>query len=189
MKVRVTASITTNKYGGYRVVLSNGVYSDYPTLYDAQRYANYKNNEDADDPEYMEVKNDRVVTEQTYQPTSEEVYERKRKECEEREAKKQKEEENNRKSKKTDDKYVFVISCLLRGEKVVVYLQSATDLTKIGEKYGGGFITTKCAKAKVFQTKASAQKHIDKLKGCWIVNHLFRSMKVVRKPKTEFEGV
>ncbi len=182
MKVRVTAAITKNQFGGYRVVLSNGVYSDYPTLQDAQRYADYKNNDDADDAEYMYVEEE-VVSAQTYQPTSEDLYERRMKESKEREEKKRIEKENNRKATKTDDKYVFVVSCNLRGESGVVYLQGETDLTKITYKYGGGFITNKQENAKVFQTKASAQKFIDKIEKCWMVNALLRSMKVVRKPR------
>ena len=190
-KVRVTAAITTNQYGGYRVVLSNGAYSDYPTLQDAQSYANYKNNEDADDPEYMYVD-----VEENYNTDREKelayYYARKEKEKEAREKRKAEQkarEESNRKSKKTDEKYVFVVSCYERGVGGVVYLQGATDLTKITQRYGGGFITTKQKEAKVFQTKAAAQKFIDKIEKCWMVKHLFRSMKVVRKQKTEFESV
>lgn len=190
-KVRVTAAITTNQYGGYRVVLSNGAYSDYPTLQDAQSYANYKNNEDADDPEYMYVD-----VEENYNTDREKelayYYARKEKEKEAREKRKAEQkarEESNRKSKKTDEKYVFVVSCYERGVSGVVYLQGETDLTKITQRYGGGFITTKQKEAKVFQTKAAAQKFIDKIEKCWMVKHLFRSMSVVRKPKAEFECI
>ena len=180
-KVRVTAAITTNKYGGYRVVLSNGVYSDYPTLQDAQRYADYKNNEDADDPEYMYVEencnDDREKELANY-------YARKEKEArEKRRAERKAREESNRKSKKTDEKYVFVVSCYERGVSGVVYLQGATDLTKITERYGGGFITTKEKEAKVFNTKAAAQKFADTISKCWMVNSLFRDIKVVQKRK------
>lgn len=184
-KVRVTAAITTNRYGGYRVVLSNGVYSDYPTLADAQSYANYKNNDDADDPEYMYVdveenhNTDREKELANYYARQE----RERKAREERKRKQKEREENNRKSRKSDDKFVFVVSCILRGESGVVYLQSETDLTKITNKYGGGLITTKETEAKVFKTKAAAQKHIDRFSKCWVINSLFRSMKVVQKRK------
>ena len=192
-KVRVTAAITISPIlkGGYRVVLSNGAYSDYPTLQDAQSYANYKNNEDADDPEYMYVD-----VEENYNTDREKelayYYARKEKEKEAREKRKAEQkarEESNRKSKKTDEKYVFVVSCYERGVSGVVYLQGETDLTKITQRYGGGFITTKLKEAKVFQTKAAAQKFIDKIEKCWMVKHLFRSMSVVRKPKAEFEGI
>lgn len=192
-KVRVTAAITNSPIlkGGYRVVLSNGAYSDYPTLQDAQSYANYKNNEDADDPEYMYVD-----VEENYNTDREKelayYYARKEKEKkarEERKAQQKAREDSNRKSKKTDEKYVFVVSCYERGVSGVVYLQGETDLTKITQRYGGGFITTKQTEAKVFQTKAAAQKFIDKIEKCWMVKHLFRSMKVVRKQKTEFESV
>ena len=180
-KVRVTAAITANKYGGYRVVLSNGVYSDYPTLQDAQSYANYKNNEDADDPEYMYVEDD--VHTNSESETSLPYYERERMAREERKQKQEEREENNRNSKKASDKYIYVVSCNLRGESGVVYLQSETDLTKITKKYGGGLITTKETEAKAFKTKAAAQKHIDNLSKCWVTKSLFRSMNVVQKRK------
>ena len=186
-KVRVTAAITISPIikGGYRVVLSNGAHSDYATLQDAQRYADYKNNEDADDPEYMYVDveencNDDREKELAY------YYARKEREKEAREkrkAERKAREESNRKSKKADEKYIFVVSCYERGVSGVVYLQGATDLTKITERYGGGFITTKEAEAKVFNTKAAAQKFIDSVSKCWMVKHLFRDIKVVQKRK------
>jgi hypothetical protein len=183
-KVRVTAAITTNQYGGYRVVLSNGVFSDYPTLEDAQRYANYKNNEDADDPEYMYVKEENYNDDREAELAN--YYARKEKEKEARErrrAERKAREESNRKSKKTDEKYVFVVSCYERGVGGVVYLQGETNLTKITKRYGGGFITTKETEAKVFNTKAAAQKFVDTISKCWMVNSLFRDIKVVQKRK------
>lgn len=191
-KVRVTAAITNSPIikGGYRVVLSNGVYSDYATLQDAQRYADYKNNDDADDPEYMYVD-----VEENYNDNREaelaNYYARKemeKKAREERKAQQKAREESNRKSKKSDDKYVYVVSCYERGVGGVVYMQGSTDLTKITERYGGGFITTKEKEAKVFTTKASAQKFIDSVSKCWIVNRLFKNMNVVRKPKELFNS-
>ena len=170
-KVRITAAITPNKWGGYRVVQTDGAYS-----------ANWINNEDSDWPRYMEVEVDDTPS------IAEEVvpyYERIAKERKVREEKKRAEAEKNRKSKKADDKYVFVVSCILRGSNYVVYLQGETNITKIGEKFGGGFITTKVKDAKVFNTKASAQKFIDGVEKCWMVNALFRSMKVVRKAKKD----
>lgn len=183
-KVRITAAITPNKWGGYRVVQTDGAYSDHPTLESAQSHANWINNEDSDWPRYMEVEVDdtpSIAEENEVIP----YYERIAKERKVREEKKRAEAEKNRKSKKADDKYVFVVSCILRGSNYVVYLQGETNITKIGEKFGGGFITTKVKDAKVFNTKASAQKFIDSVEKCWMVNALFRSMKVVRKAKKD----
>ena len=187
-KVRVTAAITISPIikGGYRVVLSNGAHSDYPTLQDAQRYADYKNSDDADDPEYMYVEVVENVSDDREKALAN-YYARKeaeKKAREERKAKQAQREADNRKSKKSDDKYVYVVSCYERGVSGVVYMQGSTDLTKITERYGGGFITTKETDAKVFQTKASAQKFIDNISKCWMVNRLFRDIKVVRKARS-----
>ena len=64
-----------------------------------------------------------------------------------------------------------------------MYLQGETNLTKITKRYGGGFITTKETEAKVFNTKAAAQKFVDTISKCWMVNSLFRDIKVVQKRK------
>lgn len=182
-RVRVRASITRNSYGGYRVVLSNGVYSDYATLEDAQRRADRVNNEDSDYPEYMTVIEE-VEDEESNAPAPLVSYwERMEEAHKKRQQEKREAEDRNRKSRKTDEKYIFVVSCLLRGESYTMYLQGETDLTKITAKHGGGFVTTKEEEAKVFQTKASAQKFIDKLSKCWMVKATMRSMKVVRKPR------
>ena len=183
-KVRVTAAITKNRYGGYRVVMSNGVYCDCTNLEDAQRHADYINNEDSDYPQYMEV-DAPSYDDSNEQPTP--YYEKIDLSRIEAEKRRKVEAENNRKAKKSDDNYVFVVSCQLKGENDVVYLQGETNLTKINEKYGGGFITSKCENAKVFNTKASAQKFIDGISNCWITKRLFRSMKVVRKSKKTFK--
>jgi hypothetical protein len=106
---------------------------------------------------------------------------------EERKRKQTEREQNNRKSRKADEKYVYVVSCYERGMSGVVYLQGETNLTKITNHYGGGFITTKVKEAKIFNTKASAQKYIDTLSKCWVVNHLLKNLNVVRKDKKNFE--
>lgn len=179
MKVRVTAAITKSQDGFYRVVLSNGVFSDYSTFEDAKRYADYVNNEDADNPEYMEVADE--IAEQTYAPTSEELYERRMKERKEREEKKRKIEDGNRKSKKTSEKYVYVISMFERGCKNTEYFKGESDLLKFIS-----FTTTKVEKAKVYQTKASAQKVIDALTKNYMVYKVYKSLKVVQKKRELF---
>lgn len=178
MRRRVTAAITANEYGGYRVVLSNGVFSDYPTLEAAQRYANYKNNEDADAPEYMEVKEEGKEDEKVY---FEPYYERREKERKVREEKKRKEEESNRKNKQVNDKYVYVISMFERGCKYTEYFKGESDLLKFTR-----FTTYRVENAKVFRTKASAQKVIDALTKNHMVNKVYKNLKVVQKKRELF---
>ena len=189
-KVRVTARIEQTEFG-WIVRLSNGCYSaPYPCRESAQRHVNYVNNEDADNPEYMyiDVEDESENVEKTDVWTD--YYARKEAEQKAREERKQKQkarEESNRKSKKADDKFVYVVSCYERGVCGVVYLQGETNLLKITEHYNGGFITTKVKEAKVFKTKAQAQKFIDTLSKCWIVGHLLKDLNVVRKDKKIFE--
>ena len=180
MKVRVTASITKSPCCGYRVILTNGIFGDFATLQDAKDYADKINDDDSNNPLYIEIEDS---NESEYNGNSIPYYERIDNERKEREEKKRAIEDSNRKSNKADDKYIFIISCYLRGERDVVYIQGETDIAKITKKYGGGFITAKAENAKTFQTKAKAQRFIDKISSSWIIDSLFRSMKVVRRKK------
>lgn len=184
MKVRVVANVVKNHNGTWSVVKSDGAKSiSYPSYEDAKSVADWCNNEDSDCPEYMYVK-DETPTRVTR--NLEGYYARKERERKAREERKQKQkerEEKNRKSYKSDDKFVFVVSCYERGVKGVVYMQGETNLAKITNHYGGGFITTKLEEAKVFKTRATAQKFVDALSKCWLVDSLFRDIKVVQKKK------
>ena len=185
-KVRVVANVVRNHNGTWSVIKSDGSKSIYYPSYEvAKSVADWCNNEDRDFPEYTYVE----VEDET--PTRvrrnlEGYYARKERERKAREERKQKQkerEEKNRKSYKSDDKFVFVVSCYERGVKGVVYMQGETNLSKITNHYGGGFITTKLEEAKVFKTRATAQKFVDELSKCWLVDSLFRDIKVVQKKK------
>ena len=186
-KVRVIARVVPNANGTWTVVKTNGVKSfPYFSYEDAKRSADYCNNEDSDYPEYMEVEVEDESDNTRVTPNLEGYYarmERERKAREERKRKQKEREENNRKSRKSNDKFVYVVSCYERGVSGVVYMQGETNLTKITKRYGGGFICTKETEAKVFNTKAAAQKFVDTISKCWMVNSLFRDIKVVQKRK------
>lgn len=190
-KVRVHAYLTQNELGWWVVKCTDGTHSaPYPFKDDAQKHADYINNEDADDPRYMWVDEYDAEEEREKENAIRTYYARmeaEKKAREERKRKQTEREQNNRKSRKADEKYVYVVSCYERGMSGVVYLQGETNLTKITNHYGGGFITTKVKEAKIFNTKASAQKYIDTLSKCWVVNHLLKNLNVVRKDKKNFE--
>ena len=170
----------------WRVKCNNGTYTAWVPYEDAKRHCDYINNEDREG-EYFYVPD---------KPTAEEIrrdqeeYEARRaredaewKRREERRKKEQQRVEANRKSKRSDDKYVYVISCIQRGHSGTEYYLGDTNLLAMGNSR---FTSAKVEKAKVFKTKASAQKIVDILSSNFLVNRVFRNFKVVRKDKKIF---
>ena len=145
----------------------------------------YINNEDADDPRYIEVpdEDDYPKPKSQEEINAERAYyfaqEEKRKE---RKRKEQERIENNRKSKRSNDKYVYVISLIQRGYTVTEYFEGETNLLTMK----GTFSTRKVEMAKTFTTKASAQKMVDTLSKNFLVRQVFRNLKVVQKDKKIF---
>lgn len=193
MKVRVRGWLEKkpNSYLNlWRVRCNNGTYTEWTTYEDAKRHCDYINNEDSDG-EYFEVPDPPRA--KTQEELDEEAWrlecqrERERKAEARRKERKRKEEEriaNNRKSKRSDDKYVYVISCVQRGYTRTEYYMGDTNLLKMGNSR---FTSPNVKKSKVFKTKASAQKMVDVLSKNFLVNYAFRNLKVVRKDKKIFE--
>lgn len=186
-KVRVHADVVSGDYGSYKVVRTDGIRSDAVCFNkeDAQRDADYINNEDSDYPEYITVPDyDEIEREERRRQRERERRKEKREKREKRSAEiaehKKQVRENNRNSKKTDEKYVFVVACYIRGGSYTQYLTGNTNLLK-----SGNFITRKEKEAKIFKTKASAQKYIDTITNNWMVREVLRDFRVVRKAKDE----
>ena len=184
-KVRVHADVVSGEHGSYKVVRTDGIRSDavYFNREDAQRHADYINNEDSDYPEYRIVPDyEEIEREERRRQREREREREKREKREKRSAEiaeyKKQVNENNRNNKKTDKKYVFVVACYIRGGSYTQYLTGNTNLLK-----SGNFITRKEKDAKIFKTKASAQKYIDTVTNNWIVLEVFRDFRVVRKAK------
>lgn len=191
IRVRGWLEKKPNSYLGlWRVRFNNHTYTEWTTYEDAKSYCDHVNNEDSEG-EYFEVPD--PPKPKTAEELEEEERiaeckrERERKANERRKERKRKEEEriaNNRKSKRSDEKYVFVISCIQRGRKYTEYYLGDTDLLKMGNSR---FTSSNIKNAKVFKTKASAQKVVDILSKNFLVDYIFRNLKVVRKDKKIFE--
>ena len=176
-----------NSFDSYRVVRADGIKIGYFGDYEsAKRYADEVNEKDySETHRNMPISRPKTKAEiRLEKEYAEQRLERARK----RDEQKKRKIEENRKSKKADDKYVFVISCKKRDSIFTDtrYLQGETNIMKIDE-YGGGFITSDFTEAKVFTTKAAAQKYIDKLNESWVVVTWIRDLKVVQKSKAYFK--
>ena len=100
----------------------------------------------------------------------------------ERKEKEQKKVAENRKSKRSNEKYVYVISLIERGGgNLTEYFKGETNLLKMNS-----FTVYKETDAKVFQTKASAQKVVDALTKNYLIKKLYRNLKVVQKKREIF---
>lgn len=176
-----------NSYLGlWRVKCNNGTYTAWTDEETARQYLNHINNEDRegeyfyvpDEPTAQEVASAQAEYEAQRARENEEWQRR-----QERRKKEQQRVEANRKSKRSDEKYVFVISCIQRGHSGTEYYLGDTNLLAMGNSR---FTSAKVEKAKVFKTKASAQKIVDILSSNFLVNRVFRNFKVVRKDKKIF---
>ena len=113
---------------------------------------------------------------------SRQMYEEQAKRAAERREKEAKKIEENRKSNRSNEKYVYVISLIERGYTYTEYFKGDTNLLKME----GSFTTYEAKDAKVFQTKASAQKMVDTLTENYLVKKLYRNIKVVQKKRELF---
>ena len=181
MKVRLKAWVENMGNGTYRVHCNDGSVT-YPT-YDYQsvvRKVNYINNEDSDGHYF----DDGRLTEDAEKMLAK-IRENKIAKANHREEvkeKREKKEEENRKSKRSNEKYVYVISLIQRGKKYTEYFKGETNLLKMDS-----FTTYKETDAKVYQTKASAQKVVDTLAKNYLVRKLYRNLKVVQKKRELFK--
>ena len=191
VRVRGWLEQKPNSYLGlWRVKCNNGTYSEWTTYECAKSHCDHINNEDREG-EYFEVPDPPRVKTQAELEEEEWIRECRRaaeeaadKRREERKRKEQERIANNRKSKRSDEKYVFVISCIQRGYNRTEYYLGDTNLLKMGSSR---FTSPNVKKAKVFKTKASAQKMVDILSRNFLVDCIFRNLKVVRKDKKIFE--
>lgn len=191
MKVRVSGWLEKkpNSYLDlWRVKCNNGTYTEWTTYECAKSHCDHINNEDSEG-EYFEVPDPpRAKTQEELDEEALQIeWQRKReRQAEERrKERKRKEEErieNNRKNKKSDEKYVFVISMVQRGYTRTEYFEGETNLLTMK----GSFSTRKVEKAHTFTTRASAQKMVDILSKNFLVNSVFRNLKVVQKDKKIF---
>ena len=151
-----------------------------------RRHIDHLNNEDGDG-HYFEVPDEPTAEDIAAANELADIRRRQEEAAWQRRQKRRKKEqqrvEANRKSKRSDDKYVFVISCVQRKYKDTLYYMGDHDLFKMGNSR---FASPKVEKAKVFTTKASAQKVVDMLEANFLVSRVFRNLKVVRKDKKIF---
>ena len=180
MRVRVRAWIERVDLCSYRMRKTDGSYTD-PTcdLESLKRTVDWYNNEDSDG-HYIEVPDPSCDTEPEYMEDPE-VTEARQARVRERCAKEKAKVEANRKDHKTSDTYVYVISCIRRNGSYTMYLTGETNLMTMKR-----FAVDNVKNAKVFNTKASAQKVVDTLSKNHIINALYRNMKVVQKKKEIF---
>ncbi len=182
-RIRVRAWVENCGNGMYRMRTNEGTFtmptSDFSSV---QRQVDYINNEDSEG-RYIEVED-----EPSYEPSYHIDYENQKRIEEERDkrVRERREEEqnrieNNRKSKRSNEKYVYVISMIERGFSVTEYFKGDTNLLKIKS-----FATCNEKEAKVFQTKASAQKMVDTLSNVYLVKRVYRNLKVVQKKRELF---
>lgn len=192
MKVRLRAWVEQTKGGMWIVKYNDGSYSSpHFTKSSAQKSADWTNNEDSDpiyfddgrptEEEEREIKRQRAKEAELWEFRKRLAYEKAERADKRREQEKKK-IEDNRKSKRSNDKYVYVISLIERGKGgYTEYFKGETNLLKF--KY---FTTDKAEDAKVFNTKASAQKMVDTLTENRMVNALYRNLKVVQKKRELF---
>ena len=190
MKVRVRAWIEKSPNGIYNVKTNSGAISYYSNYEDAMSHVNHINNEDSkghyfDDGRLSEEEEELLRQERRRERELQEArnarLEAQAKRSAERKEKEQQKVENNRKSKRSNEKYVYVISLIQRGKKYTTYLKGETNLLKMDS-----FTVYKETDAKVFQTKASAQKVVDALTKNFLVRKLYRNLKVVQKKRELF---
>lgn len=192
MRVRERAWIEhCTRTGVYYVKTNGGAISYHSNYEDARDHANFINNEDADcphwidvpDPRCEETEEERREKEERFELSRQLAYER-NKRLDEKRAKEQKKVENNRKSKRSDEKYVYVISLIERGARnLTEYLKGETNLLKFKD-----FTVCEAKDAKVFLTKASAQKMVDMLSGNRLITKVYRNLKVVQKKREIFKN-
>ena len=186
-KVRVRAWVETLPDGSYRMRTNSGCvgYSTYD-LKSVQQSVDYINNEDSEgqyfyapdeaDEEALRERRERIRKEAMYREIREERAEVRR------EKERQKVAEN-RKSKKKSETYVYVVSMIERGSNnSTEYFSGETNLLTMSK-----FAVSSVKKAKVFNTKASAQKVVDKLTSVRLVYKLYRNIKVVQKNRELFK--
>ena len=191
MKVRERAWIERSpNLGIYYVKTNSGCISYYTNYEDAMSYVNYVNNEDSeghyfDDGRLSEEEEELLRKEKEREWEMQQArnarLEAQAKRSAERKKKEQKKVEDNRKSKRSNEKYVYVISLIQRGKNYTSYFKGETDLLKMDS-----FTVYKETDAKVFQTKASAQKVVDALTKNFLVKKLYRNLKVVQKKRELF---
>ena len=185
MRVREHAWIEhCTRNGLYYVKTNSGSISYYTNYEDAKSYANHINNEDSEGF-WFDVPSP-TPTEHNYDDEmwekSRKMYEEKAKRAAERKEKAKKKVEDNRKSKRSNDKYVYVISLIERGgNNLTEYFKGETNLLKMNK-----FTAYKETDAKVFETKASAQKMVDQLNKNFLVTKVYRNLKVVQKKRELF---
>ena len=186
MRVRERAWIEKSN-GIYNVKTNSGAISYYSNYEDAMSHVNYINNEDSkghyfDDGRLSEEEEELLRQERQREWEMQQArIEARTERSAERKEKEQQKVENNRKSKRSNEKYVYVISLIQRGKKYTTYFKGETNLLKMDS-----FTTYKETDAKVFQTKASAQKVVDALSKNFLVKKLYRNLKVVQKKREIF---
>lgn len=180
MRVRVRAWIERVGLCSYRMRKTDGSYTD-PTcdLESLKRTVDWYNNEDSDG-HYIEVPDPCEPNEIEPEPDMS-VIEARQERIRERHAKEKAKVEANRKDRKASETYVYVISCIRRKGSYTMYLTGETNLMTMKR-----FAVDNVKNAKVFNTKASAQKVVDTLSKNCIINALYRNMKVVQKKKEIF---
>lgn len=191
MRVREHAWIEKNlRTGVYYVRTNSGAISYYLKYEDAMSHVNFVNNEDSEGHYFDDVRlseeEEELLRQEKERKWQEQMARNARldaqaKRSAERKEKEQKKVEENRKSKRSNEKYVYVISLIQRGKKYTVYLKGETNLLKMDS-----FTVYEETDAKVFHTKASAQKMVDILTKNFMVNKLYRNLKVVQKKKEIF---
>ena len=187
MRVREKAWIEKSN-GIYNVKTNSGAISYYSNYEDAMSHVNYVNNEDSkghyfDDGRLSEEEEELLRQERQREWEMQQArIEAQAKRSAERKEKEEKKAENNRKSKRSNDKYIYVISFIERGYKYTEYFKGQTNLMTMK----GSFTTYEAKDAKVFQTKASAQKMVDILTKNYLVKKLYRNIKVVQKKREIF---
>lgn len=195
-RVRVRATVDTQRYPqGYRVNYSDGAHCWCDSLDQARKEAEWFNNPDSDG-HYMTVRDyeaeARIAQEEEEAEEARLNYLRKVwKEKAQAREKRIADEENRvnkkRKDKTVNDKYVYVISFVLRDRRSTSYFKGETDLAKmVGNRGENNFYTDDVSEAKIYKTAAEAQKLVDKLNKAWIVNHILRNLKAVRKQSKDF---
>lgn len=192
MRVRLKAWVESMGNGTYRVHTNQGSVT-YPT-YDYQsviRQVDAINNEDSEghyfDDGRLSEEEEKILAEMRERKLERERARNARLEAQakrsaERKKKEQKKVENNRKSKRSNDKYVYVISIIERGGgNTTEYFKGDTNLLKFKD-----FTVYEVKDAKVFITKASAQKMVDMLSKNRLINKMYRNLKVVQKKRELF---
>lgn len=177
--------------GIYYVKTNSGSISYYSNYEDAMSYVNHINNEDGEgyyfddgrpSEEEEELLRQQRAENWRLQQARNARLEAQAKRSAERKEKEQKKVVENRKSKRSNDKYVYVISLIERGGgNLTEYFKGETNLLKMDS-----FTVYKETDAKVFQTKASAQKVVDTLSKNYMVKKLYRNIKVVQKKREIF---